>query len=329
MSQPLVTIAIPTYNRALYLGQAIESALLQTYHNIEVLVADNASTDNTGEVVKQFNDPRVQYHRHEENRGLVYNWNFCLKQARGEFFLMLSDDDILERNAVEWLQSQFQDPSVVMAYSRVMYINENSEPIKNFIFRFAPEIESGHDFIINSYKGKRDWLPCAALYRTDAAVALGGYPPVGAFTDGVLCYSLAKDGIVCCNPQPLARYRVHDQNISKPSKYTLLSRLDTIQWSGVSNSPLFEYRDIIRKFCVYSINHIAFNAAKFGNNDLFCFAADMLRWISPGWVQELIIFLYRISCIRYIVSLMIAFKKKICLAIYRLYINNAQKVLQR
>lgn len=86
---PLVTIAIPTYNRAnLYLTQAIESAINQTYPNLEIIISDNCSTDDTEMVIRSFKDPRIRYFRQEKNIGGNNNFNFCLKQARGEYFFI-------------------------------------------------------------------------------------------------------------------------------------------------------------------------------------------------------------------------------------------------
>ena len=91
---PLVTIAIPTYNRANgYLKNAIECALKQTYRNIEVVISDNCSSDNTEEVVKGYTDPRIRYFRQSANIGANNNFNFCLEKAQGSYFLLFHDDD--------------------------------------------------------------------------------------------------------------------------------------------------------------------------------------------------------------------------------------------
>ena len=66
---PTVSVIIPTYNRAHLVGRAIRSVLNQTFQDFEIIVVDDGSTDNTEEVVKGFNDPRIRYIRHEENRG--------------------------------------------------------------------------------------------------------------------------------------------------------------------------------------------------------------------------------------------------------------------
>jgi hypothetical protein len=102
------TIGIPTYNRAGFLGRALESALDQTWHDVEVLVSDNASTDETAEVVRTYGD-RVRYHRNPENLGMWPNFVRVAELAGGEYFGWLQDDDLIHRDfarrAVEALES--------------------------------------------------------------------------------------------------------------------------------------------------------------------------------------------------------------------------------
>lgn len=86
-ANPLVSIGIPTYNRAnSYLKQALRSAVNQTYKNLEIIVSDNCSSDDTESVVKEFRDPRIRYFRQNKNLGAVPNCNFCLEQSQGKYF---------------------------------------------------------------------------------------------------------------------------------------------------------------------------------------------------------------------------------------------------
>lgn len=94
MRHPKVGVCIPTYNRAGYLREAIDSVLAQSYQDYELLVVDNASTDHTSRVVGSYNDPRISYHRNESNIGMVGNWNRCLELAKGEYVAILHDDDL-------------------------------------------------------------------------------------------------------------------------------------------------------------------------------------------------------------------------------------------
>lgn len=97
MFNPKVSIIIPTFNRADYLIEAIESVLKQTYENIEIIVSDNASTDNTSVVMKKYqNFNKVKYFINEKNIGMAPNWRKALNDyAEGDFAMILSDDDYL------------------------------------------------------------------------------------------------------------------------------------------------------------------------------------------------------------------------------------------
>lgn len=98
---PLVTIAIPTYNRAgSYLPAALGSALAQEYPHLEVIVADNASSDETPCLMQRVRDARLRYLRHTVNIGAHDNYNFCLNRARGDYFLLLHDDDMIDHDFV-------------------------------------------------------------------------------------------------------------------------------------------------------------------------------------------------------------------------------------
>jgi cellulose synthase/poly-beta-1,6-N-acetylglucosamine synthase-like glycosyltransferase len=94
-SLPLVSICIPTYNRAGMVRDAIRSALAQTYRNIEVLIVDNASTDTTASVVSSFSDLRLRYVRNERNLGLFGNFNRCIELAQGKYLHILHSDDMI------------------------------------------------------------------------------------------------------------------------------------------------------------------------------------------------------------------------------------------
>lgn len=101
-TDPVVSIAMPTYNRAdSYLKEALQSALAQTYRNIEIIVSDNCSSDETEAVVKRFQDNRIRYFKQTENIGSKNNINFCLAQARGKYFQLLFDDDVIDPDFLE------------------------------------------------------------------------------------------------------------------------------------------------------------------------------------------------------------------------------------
>lgn len=103
LNDPIVTVYIPTYNRSALVKRAIESVLEQTEKNLEVIVVDDNSPDNTQEVVSEISRqyPNVRYIRNDENRGACYNRNVAIKHAKGKFVTGLDDDDYFLSHRIE------------------------------------------------------------------------------------------------------------------------------------------------------------------------------------------------------------------------------------
>ena len=101
-NQPLVSVGIPTYNRSESLKRSISSVINQTYTNLEIIISDNASTDETQKVCEKFCslDSRVKYIRQPENFGAGNNFKFVLEQATGEYFMWLGDDDYISKDFI-------------------------------------------------------------------------------------------------------------------------------------------------------------------------------------------------------------------------------------
>jgi glycosyltransferase involved in cell wall biosynthesis len=124
---PLVSIGLPVFNGAQFLGEAIESILSQTYRNIELVISDNASTDATPEICERVasRDRRVRYSRLSENIGGLPNHNRVASLATGKYFMWSSHDDLLmptyAEKCVECLE---KDAGVVLAYSKLIVIDD-------------------------------------------------------------------------------------------------------------------------------------------------------------------------------------------------------------
>ena len=96
-----VSVIIPTHNRADLLEKAVQSILDQTFTDFEILVCDDASTDNTPEVIERFKDERILYTRYETNRGVIEVRNNAVTNSRGEYIAFLDDDD-------EWFPTKLE-----------------------------------------------------------------------------------------------------------------------------------------------------------------------------------------------------------------------------
>ena len=171
----MVSIGIPTYNRANgNLKKVIMRALDQTYKNVEVIVSDNCSSDNTSEVVTSIKDPRLKYIRHEENIGPLNNFNHCLKVANGEYFQLFHDDDMIDKDFVECCISSLDDnQSVGVVFTGIRIIDENDNTVRentNDAKGLSP-----FDFVLGWFKGKAPLYLPSTLYNTRALLEVGGF----------------------------------------------------------------------------------------------------------------------------------------------------------
>jgi len=130
--QPRVTIGVPVRNGEPFLSEALDSLLAQSYDNFELLISDNASTDQTEAICREYaaRDKRVQYHRWPEDVGLANNYNGLFNRARGQYFKWAAADDVHEPEYVSrCLDELDRDPGTVLAYGRVRFIDQNGGPL--------------------------------------------------------------------------------------------------------------------------------------------------------------------------------------------------------
>ncbi|MBU1047346.1 MAG: glycosyltransferase [Candidatus Omnitrophica bacterium] len=129
--EPLISVIVPTYNRAHFLKEAIESVLAQTYKNLEIIIVDDGSTDNTSKLVEKFTDKRIIY-LHQDNKGVSVARNRGIQRAKGEYISFLDSDDIwlpqkLQKQLEVFKTSRF-NPGVV--YTGIQYMDHNGNPKK-------------------------------------------------------------------------------------------------------------------------------------------------------------------------------------------------------
>lgn len=216
-NQPLVSVVIPTYNRPAYLREAIASALRQSYGNIEILVRDNASTDETRKVVQSFPDPRIHYHRHPTNVGPTENVIGGCREARGVFVAHLHDDDVWEPDFLEKLVPPLQqnsDAAIAFCDHYIIDANGRIDPARTHR---------------NTHRWKRDVLkpglhcPMHRVALIDKSIPLSMAAVMrraaidwSDIPDLPSCYDLWLMYLVCRDrqagyyvPERLTRYRVH------------------------------------------------------------------------------------------------------------------------
>ena len=128
-TRPLVSVIMPVYNGADYIGQAIESVLTQDYSSFEIIVIDDGSTDDTREIVQGYHDGRIRY-LHQQNKGVSHARNFGIRNAKGQFIMPLDADDMMAPAFISRHLAEFQKhPEADLVYSDVLLIDPAGHPI--------------------------------------------------------------------------------------------------------------------------------------------------------------------------------------------------------
>ena len=211
--KPRVTIVIPTYNAAEYLGDAIRSALEQSFEDFELLVLDNVSTDNTAEVVAKFDDPRLQYKINDENIGFLGNANQGLSLARGNFLTYLGADDVWEKDfLLQAVAMMDNNPELSFVHGSAIWINEQSKPFGGTDDRWQ-QITDGNKAFVDTFR--YGFCFSTMLMRTETARRIGPLAQDwGDLADTWLFLQLTLEGDIGYLHQPLVLYRVHKKSLS-------------------------------------------------------------------------------------------------------------------
>jgi hypothetical protein len=213
-SETRVTVFVPTYNRAPLLAGAIRSVLGQSFERLSVVVADNASTDETPDVVAAFGDERLTYVRRPENIGLLGNFKACLSGISTDYCLVLCDDDLLEPEFLERTVPLLDENARVgIAHTSFHVIDAEGALIEGeadwTCGLTADTIESRDRFMLESIKWGCRVCSSAALMRTEALPAEPFEEEDFPAIDFGLWLRMAVDWDVAFVARPLADYRIH------------------------------------------------------------------------------------------------------------------------
>ncbi|TDH23298.1 glycosyltransferase family 2 protein [Segetibacter sp. 3557_3] len=166
MDAPLVTVITVTYNSSLYVRDTIESVLSQTHSHLQYVIADDCSTDNTWEIIQQYNDPRITAYRNEANLGEYPNRNKAISYATGEYLIFIDGDDVIYPHGIAFFVNMMQQfPGAALAIQK--------EYTNNVLY---PALLYPEDSMRNYYFGKENLLSssfASDFYRTDAIKAAG------------------------------------------------------------------------------------------------------------------------------------------------------------
>lgn len=211
-----VTVFIPTYNRAHWLRQSVESVLAQTYEDMLLVVADNASTDDTPDLVASYADPRVVHVRREENVGVVGNYRQCFESVSTDYAIFLSDDDVLLPEHLEsTIRLLDKHPRVGMVHTAFDVIDAEGavrRAATNWTGSLARNaIEPGLRFIEESMAWSNRVCLSTAVIRREA-IRPDSFAQNSSIFDFSMWLRMALDWDMAFLAAPLAQYRIHSSS---------------------------------------------------------------------------------------------------------------------
>lgn len=236
MDNELVSIIMPTYNCAKFIGETIKSVIAQTYSNFELIIVDDCSKDNTRDVVNSFGDERIKYHKLEKNSGAAVARTTAMNMAKGKYMAFLDSDDLWMENKLERQLKFMKDNNYNITCTAYEQVNEDGESLNKVI-----KTKKKADY-------NRILLDCpvgnsTVMYNVEA---LGKFevPNIRKRNDDALWLQmLKKEKYIYGMDEVLAKYRIRSNSISS-NKLSLIK----YHWQL--------YRDIEHLSVIRSVFHI-------------------------------------------------------------------------
>src|SRR3989344_9025899 len=224
MKQPLVSVIIPSYNRQNSIAKSIESVLSQSYKNLEIIVIDNRSIDNTPKILAEFSkqDSRIKVIENEQNLSLVKTLNKAINISTGAYLARLDDDDTwLDTHKVEKQVSILESgQGYVLVGSGVIAVNEHGAEISRTL------LPQEHNQIVDKMLFRCLFIHSAVIFRRDTFEALGGYNEtlqVGG-EDYDLWLRMGLVGKMYNLPEYMVCYQESGQKLSRTNRKNVLIR---------------------------------------------------------------------------------------------------------
>lgn len=236
MDEKLVSIIMPTYNCAKFIGETIKSVIAQTYSNFELIIVDDCSKDNTKDVVNSFDDERIKYYKLEKNSGAAVARTTAMNMAKGKYMAFLDSDDLWMENKLEHQLKFMKDNNYNITCTAYEQVNEDGESLNKVI-----KTKKKADY-------NRILLDCpvgnsTVMYNVEA---LGKFevPNIRKRNDDALWLQmLKKEKYIYGMDEVLAKYRIRSNSISS-NKLSLIK----YHWQL--------YRDIEHLSVIRSVFHI-------------------------------------------------------------------------
>lgn len=209
---PKISVVIVTYNRASYIGDAIDSVIHQSFLDWELIIINDASTDNTKLILKNYieNDPRIKYFENSNNTGISTSRNKALEIARGKYMAILDSDDIWADE--KKLQKQYdfleKNQEFALVGGAVITINADGQEVGRYKNPITDSIIRKVILLRNPF------INSSVMFSRDVAIKCGGYENYTVGEDYDLFLKMGQLGMLSNLSDFLVKYRKHDSGIT-------------------------------------------------------------------------------------------------------------------
>ncbi len=249
---PLISVIMPAYNHAAYIGEAIESVLSQTFSDFEFIIINDGSKDGTERVIRSFTDCRIRYYS-QKNSGAHNSLNLGISLADGKYISIINSDDIYTSDRLSKLFHYAESESLDFIFTAIEHIDSKSMPISHDDGRRA-----GYEKLLESYKESGDILGITlveniALTTSNFFFTKSLFDEVGNFSSYRYAHdydfllrvfkTVSSTGVMML-PERLIKYRRHSKNTIIENAYLVSLEKNEILMSHLSD---FIYCDTDRK----------------------------------------------------------------------------------
>ena len=208
---PLVSVVMCTYNGEIFLHSQIGSVLTQTYPNLELIIVDDASSDNTVQTLEEYTrkDSRVKYFVNEKNLGYNKNFEKAILHASGDYIATCDQDDIWAASKIETMMKEWPEGSSFVYSLSGSFTGDDFKNRSDAPNVFYSAIDDVHKLVFNSPVHGH-----ACMFKKEMVNRCLPFPP-DIFYDWWMSMHAASTGVIGCIPQTLTWHRVHEKNFSR------------------------------------------------------------------------------------------------------------------
>lgn len=282
IDKPTVSIGLPVFNGEKYLEATLDSILLQTYQDFELIISDNASTDQTQRICRAYaaKDRRIRYFRNEKNLGASKNFNRVFELSSGQYFKWAAYDDIIHPDyLLKCIKVVDTNPSVVLCHSKTGRIDEYGEVTGDYNFEVKPNWSKPHNRFGDLIKfDNYNWVALFGLMRSSLlrkTRLFGSY----VSADRTLLAEIGLVGQIYSVPEFLFFRREHSETYTNRDHKSNQVRLDWWKPTKFHSKLTFTYWKMCREY-FKSVQHIPLNRSE----RVLCYI-KIIKWlIAEGWI---------------------------------------------